>query len=62
MLFKVNRENFGDFLWALLESQSFKAKLQSLVGRWRCARVKHQGFKVISVIQPPIDAQEKYFL
>jgi len=60
MLFKVNNENTNEFLWALLESASFKFTLQGLVGGGAAPRVNIKDLKKISVIKPPIDLQVKF--
>ena len=60
MLFKAGEENSPDFLWALLESRSFKAKLQSLVGGGAAPRVNIKDLKKIIVIKPPNDIQNQF--
>lgn len=60
MLFKANEENSLDFLWALLESRSFKTKLQGLVGGGAAPRVNIKDLKKITVIQPPNDIQTQF--
>ncbi|MCE3234757.1 MAG: restriction modification system specificity domain [Vampirovibrio sp.] len=60
MLFKTSEENSADFLWSLLESQSFKAKLQCLVGGGAAPRVNIKDLKTIMVIQPPNDIQAQF--
>lgn len=60
MLFKVNAENRSEFLWALLESASFKFKLQGLVGGGAAPRVNIKDLKKIVVIKPPIGRQEEF--
>lgn len=57
MLFKTNAQNESDFLWALLESTAFKAKLQGLVGGGAAPRVNIKDLKKIVVIQPPLNSQ-----
>jgi type I restriction enzyme S subunit len=53
MLFKTNEETHSEFLWALLESVPFKAKLQGLVGGGAAPRVNIKDLTKISVIKPP---------
>ena len=60
MLFKVGEENSADFLWALLESRSFKAKLQGLVGGGAAPRVNIKDLKKIVLIKPPNDLQIQF--
>ncbi len=60
MLFKAGEENSPDFLWALLESRSFKAKLQGLVGGGAAPRVNIKDLKKITVIKPPNDIQTQF--
>jgi type I restriction enzyme S subunit len=60
MLFKVNEENNVDFLWALLESRSFKTKLQGMVGGGGAPRVNIKDLIKITVIQPPNDIQIQF--
>ncbi len=57
MLFKVSADHSADFLWALLESRSFKTKLQGLIGGGAAPRVNIKDVKRITVIQPPKDVQ-----
>lgn len=60
MLFKAGEENCADFLWALLESRAFKAKLQGLVGGGAAPRVNIKDLKKITVIKPPNDIQTQF--
>ena len=60
MLFKAGEDNSPDFLWALLESRSFKAKLQGLVGGGAAPRVNIKDLKKITVIKPPNDIQTQF--
>jgi type I restriction enzyme S subunit len=60
MLFKAGEDNSPDFLWALLESRSFKAKLQGLVGGGAAPRVNIKDLKKITVINPPNDIQTQF--
>jgi len=60
MLFKLNAENEGNFFWAILESASFKSKLQGLVGGGGAPRVNIKDLKKIFVIKPPIDDQIEF--
>jgi type I restriction enzyme S subunit len=60
MLFKVGDESDADFLWALLESRSFKEKLKSLVGGGAAPRVNIKDLKNVSVIEPPIELRTKF--
>jgi type I restriction enzyme S subunit len=60
MLFKVSDKKNGDFLWALLESRSFKRKLQGLVGGGAAPRVNIKDLKKITVIKPPSDIQTQF--
>ncbi len=60
MLFKASEENSADFLWALLESRSFKTKLQGLVGGGAAPRVNIKDLKKITVIQPTNDIRIQF--
>jgi type I restriction enzyme S subunit len=60
MLFKAGEKNSPDFLWALLESRSFKAKLQGLVGGGAAPRVNIKDLKKITVIKPSNDIQTQF--
>jgi type I restriction enzyme S subunit len=60
MLFKAGEENSADFLWALLESRAFKAKLQGLVGGGAAPRVNIKDIKKITVINPSNDIQTQF--
>ena len=60
MLFKAGGKNSPDFLWALLESRSFKAKLQGLVGGGAAPRVNIKDLKKITIIKPPNDTQTQF--
>ena len=60
MLFKTNKDNESDFLWALLESQAFKRKIQNLVGGGAAPRINIKDLKKIIVIQPPKTNQIKF--
>jgi type I restriction enzyme S subunit len=60
MLFSVTPNNQSDFFWALLESPSFKLKLQSLVGGGAAPRVNIKDIKKIVVIKP-IEKKQKEF-
>ncbi len=60
MLFKASEDNNTDFLWALLESRSFKTKLQGLVGGGAAPRVNIKDLKKIEIIQPPNDIQTQF--
>ena len=60
MLFAVTSNYQSDFLWALLESPSFKFKLQSLVGGGAAPRVNIKDIKKIVVIKP-IEKNQKEF-
>lgn len=60
MLFKTGEESSADFLWALLESRSFKAKLQGLVGGGAAPRVNIKDLKKIIVIKPSHDIQTQF--
>ena len=62
MLFKTGKENSADFLWALLESRAFKAKLQGLVGGGAAPRVNIKDLKKITVIKPPHNIQTQFSL
>lgn len=60
MLFMAGEKNSPDFLWALLESRAFKAKLQGLVGGGAAPRVNIKDLKKITVIKPPNDIQTQF--
>ncbi|MFA9394742.1 MAG: restriction endonuclease subunit S [Halodesulfovibrio sp.] len=60
MLFKANDEDSSNFMWALLESRPFKAKLQGLVGGGGAPRVNIKDLKSIVVIQPPDDMKAQF--
>lgn len=60
MLFKTNTENHCEFLWALLESVPFKAKLQGLVGGGAAPRVNIKDLTKISVIKPAQALQSRF--
>lgn len=60
MLFSVKQENRSEFLWALLESEQFKSKLQGLVGGGAAPRVNIKDLKKIDVIKPPENLQDLF--
>jgi type I restriction enzyme S subunit len=60
MLLRAGEGNNADFLWALLESRAFKAKLQGLVGGGAAPRVNIKDLKKIAVIKPPLDLQSQF--
>ena len=60
MLFKTNTENNSDFLWSLLESKSFKSKLQNLIGGAAAPRVNIKDLKKLVVIKPPKSMQDVF--
>ncbi|MBV7571674.1 restriction endonuclease subunit S [Pseudomonas sp. PDM32] len=57
MLFQVNPTNTPEFMWALLESVHFKAKLQGLIGGGAAPRVNIKDLKKLVVIKPTPDLQ-----
>ncbi|MCP5418347.1 MAG: restriction endonuclease subunit S [Chromatiaceae bacterium] len=57
MLFKVSSANRSEFLWALLESVSFKSKLRGLIGGGAAPRVNIKDLKKIVVANPDPDLQ-----
>lgn len=60
MLFKPNSGNKSEFIWALLESVSFKQKLHGLVGGGAAPRVNIKDLKQILVIRPPLHHQRTF--
>jgi type I restriction enzyme S subunit len=60
MLFKTKKDNHSEFLWALLESAPFKAKLQGLVGGGAAPRVNIKDLIKLLVIRPPQPLQSKF--
>jgi type I restriction enzyme S subunit len=60
MLFKVNANSTAEFLWALLESAQFKAKLQGLVGGGAAPRVNIKDLKKIVVAKPSPQLQVSF--
>ena len=60
MLFSTNDQNQCEFLWALLESESFKAKLQGLVGGGAAPRVNIKDLTKILVTKPPMVLQKRF--
>jgi type I restriction enzyme S subunit len=57
MLFNVNQSCKPEFLWALLESVRFKAKLQGLIGGGAAPRVNIKDLKKVVVIKPDLNLQ-----
>lgn len=60
MLFRAIGENTVDFLWALLESRSFKTKVQGLVGGGAAPRINIKDLKKILVIEPSNDMRTQF--
>ncbi len=60
MLFNTNEETHSEFLWALLESVPFKAKLQGLVGGGAAPRVNIKDLMKLLVIMPPPALQGEF--
>lgn len=57
MLFQASPANRPEFLWALLESVHFKAKLEGLIGGGAAPRVNIKDLKKLVVIKPSLDLQ-----
>ncbi len=60
MLFDVNDKHRSHFVWALLESFSFKKKVNSLIGGGGAPRINIKDIKNIKTIKPPLDIQNKF--